>query len=208
MASQPWIPAACASLPPRSWPSFNGAMASQPWILPAEGCLGLMILCLQWSHGLSAMDTRWPQLWTPRKATLQWSHGLSAMDTSPPVAQRRGHAPSFNGAMASQPWIQATHAVPPGTPWPFNGAMASQPWIHRIRQVGRQMFAPPSMEPWPLSHGYRFTRLRRFDQIGPSMEPWPLSHGYLSCCLQIQPNLCPSMEPWPLSHGYNCAPWW
>ena len=39
---------------------------------------------------------------------LQWSHGLSAMDTRVTVSRRRPGSATFNGAMASQPWIQHT----------------------------------------------------------------------------------------------------
>ena len=59
MAFQPWIRGArWRSVCPACATSFNGAMAFQPWILAnADGVSGRRI-CLQWSHGLSAMDTR------------------------------------------------------------------------------------------------------------------------------------------------------
>ena len=36
---------------------------------------------LQWSHGLSAMDTRSSRTYQTSESGLQWRHGLSAMDT-------------------------------------------------------------------------------------------------------------------------------
>ena len=43
-------------------------------------------------------------------------------------------ASSFNGAMASQPWIQDQQSEVPYVLPSFNGAMASQPWI-RFRTI-------------------------------------------------------------------------
>ena len=109
---------------------FNGAMAFQPWIQGAQGGPGGGPLPLQWSHGLSAMDTgdaKWEsfsfspfngamafQPWIRRACQgeideedlLQWSHGLSAMDTSFQRAPHLRRTSPFNGAMAFQPWIQ------------------------------------------------------------------------------------------------------
>ena len=99
-------------------------------------------LGLQWSHDLSAMDTRTST--PPTKPTsssfngamtsqpwilelcwggglgwqrLQWSHDLSAMDTPPFLRAGTVHSLSFNGAMTSQPWIQAAPTIRPVTAW-------------------------------------------------------------------------------------------
>ena len=84
---------------------------------------------LQWSHGLSAVDTCQHKGPHPERfSILQWSHGLSAVDT--PGSHKTPHGGyTFNGATAFQPWI------PPGTlsrsrrATSFNGATAFQPWI-------------------------------------------------------------------------------
>ena len=66
---------------------------------------------LQWSHDLSAMDTRVLVICPASLRLLQWSHDLSAMDT---MRQRRPTltiSTRFNGAMTSQPWILGEHYV-------------------------------------------------------------------------------------------------
>ena len=55
-AFQPWIHD-IALWNVRLVAAFNGATAFQPWILDAENINGAQIESLQWSHGLSAMDT-------------------------------------------------------------------------------------------------------------------------------------------------------
>ena len=101
MAFQPWIPAHPSPDDGRSTP-FNGAMAFQPWIR---------------GDGDAAMN---------RPCRLQWSHGLSAMDTTVPPAVRFWGL-TFNGAMAFQPWIPRNIPVgpvpdnlPSMEPWPFS----------------------------------------------------------------------------------------
>ena len=78
---------------------FNGAMTFQPWIQEITASS-----TLQWSHDLSAMDTR-PLPLLAIRSVLQWSHDLSAMDTVM-VCSKELHDPSFNGAMTFQPWIR------------------------------------------------------------------------------------------------------
>ena len=99
----------------------------------------------------------------------------------------------------------------------------------RMCRLQRGLSALPSMEPWPLSHGYgeggpeiycgatnlqwshdlsaMDTRYRFSDSVVyacPSMYPWPLSHGYMVSVDQFAKILVgPSMEPWPPSHGYD-----
>ena len=100
------------------WPFSHGYMAS---FLPADRDLNL----LQWSHGLSAMDTTIYRRSLQNRHGLQWSHGLSAMDT---VKARITLLPAARA-------LQFSHGYPrrlAGTPSPrspFNGAMAFQPWI-------------------------------------------------------------------------------
>ena len=113
------------------------------------------------------------------------------------------HRAPFNGAMASQPWIQGLpSAYAPPAP-PFNGAMASQPWIHRYSANSDEALSSPSMEPWPLSHGYTKAPLLRTLLIAAfngamASQPW-IPGGSGKGTLM---RLVPSMEPWPLSHGY------
>ena len=116
MTFQPWIrrPRSRAVSGGDQTSCFNGAMTFQPWIhghRHGRAC-AFPFAMLQWSHDLSAMDTRsltsmaWMrptlasfngamtfqpwiprmvQSWSARSALgtwLQWSHDLSAMDTS------------------------------------------------------------------------------------------------------------------------------
>ena len=136
-------------------PAFNGAMTSQPWIRGRPSLSTIFIMSLQWSHDLSAMDTRIINITDAEGNTLQWSHDLSAMDTLQCPLRWDYRLAGFNGAMTSQPWIlvnqthsSTTHesqlqwshdlsAMDTRTPsltgtvqrLRFNGAMTSQPWI-------------------------------------------------------------------------------
>ena len=60
---------------------------------------------------------------------LQWSHDLSAMDTRQP-RRSIGRRIGFNGAMTSQPWIrspvQSASSTSSSLQW---SQMTSQPWI-------------------------------------------------------------------------------
>ena len=60
---------------------------------------------------------------------LQWSHDLSAMDTRPKPDLRSDPKLRFNGAMTSQPWILPCLRACSISRTSFNGAMTSQPWI-------------------------------------------------------------------------------
>ena len=106
MTSQPWI-RHHRRMPPNRLSRFNGAMTSQPWIPCAYFSCASEMRMLQWSHDLSAMDTRPTSSCSPSiELLLQWSHDLSAMDTARcrPLLRRSSHG--FNGAMTSQPWIR------------------------------------------------------------------------------------------------------
>ena len=61
-----------------------------------------------------------------RRDLLQWSHDLSAMDTRPRRRLAALRLACFNGAMTFQPWI------PVHVAWHFNGAMTFQPWIRAV----------------------------------------------------------------------------
>ena len=134
MTFQPWIlwtACGCASSG-RNIERFNGAMTFQPWIPPKlaeEINPGLPLL--QWSHDLSAMDTRILPCMATIAIGLQWSHDLSAMDTRSHGEGACGKSCGFNGAMTFQPWILhivGVSLIPPS----FNGAMTFQPWIRPI----------------------------------------------------------------------------
>ena len=113
---------------------------------------------LQWSHGPSAMDTFHSPFSLLSCQSLQWSHGPSAMDTASISLVAVAGGSAFNGAMALQPWILSRRQRRNARETAFNGAMALQPWIRVLRQQNAHV-APPSMEPWPFSHGYRHTSL-------------------------------------------------
>ena len=147
-AFQPWIrsPLPCAatqdtpSMEPRPFSrgyirkktqtggicvAFNGATAFQPWILRPDGSPAQCACSLQWSHGLSAVDTprarcgrrhnpdpsmeprpfsrgyvALPHILDDARFYLQWSHGLSAVDT-----------PSSLHTSPSTPSLQWSHGL-------------------------------------------------------------------------------------------------
>ena len=153
--------------------AFNGATASQPWIprepvyqmstprflqwshgLSAMDTMSLTCwissgVSLQWSHGLSAMDTVYmPGLVTPCLMYLQWSHGLSAMDT---LRIEASFTEQFKPSMEPRPLSHGYLPKPLSKETlndPFNGATASQPWIPARRP--RQRVAATILQ-W--SHG-------------------------------------------------------
>ena len=235
-------------------PRFNGAMASQPWILrprprmvanrvrasmepwpPSHGYKRQVLLRADlelasmepWppSHGYGRRDQYagvclhhasmepWPPSHGYAPTSSFVSNGRNAsMEPWPPshgysvrIRLPLSRPDCFNGAMASQPWIQLifnsssvcqpllqwSHGLPamdtsmraagPATAaFRFNGAMASQPWIRRRRRRKNRKENRASMEPWPPSHGYYCCNSARGLTICASMEPWPPSHGYQS----------------------------
>ena len=96
-----------------------------------------IMLELQWSHDLSAMDTAVIVSSASSTHSLQWSHDLSAMDTGFRFCLPGCVFGRFNGAMTSQPWIRWDLARVLSIRTRFNGAMTSQPWI-LARQRQRQ----------------------------------------------------------------------
>ena len=176
MASQPWILVYPPIIPPA--PSrFNGAMASQPWIPPQHTVFRRLRSSLQWSHGLPAMDTSRGGsacLW-PR--VLQWSHGLPAMDTYAVSVIR-----IYNN------WLQWSHGLPAmdtsAKVW-AGARVAWLQWSHGLPAMDTRRACTmtraqriASMEPWPPSHGYQRRRSTAPRSARASMEPWPPSHGY------------------------------
>ena len=139
----------------RCGPTFNGAMALQPWI-PGSTSYDVQVRAnLQWSHGPSAMDTRRAHAPLPQVRLLQWSHGPSAMDTCEVIdAIRARDFPSMEPWPFSHGYISAVVSQE-STYRTFNGAMALQPWIRAQRAGAYQTGISPSMEPWPFSHGYQ-----------------------------------------------------
>ena len=188
---------------PEANPSFNGAMALQPWIPDAGARFRPARLDLQWSHGPSAMDTvdgrTSPRhLCNPSMEPWPFSHGYTSL-----AGRSAARSQSFNGAMALQPWIPS----PPTFPiiiicclqW-SHGPSAMDTALPFLNVSARHL---PSMEPWPFSHGYL---VRDGKLILAEFLQW--SHG--PSAMDTIPNRfsrdldgTPSMEPWPFSHGYS-----
>ena len=157
---------------------------------------------LQWSHGLPAMDTTGRHDGFFHFLMLQWSHGLPAMDTS---ALRILRPPLLHASM--EPW-PPSHGYRAGAfrvrlvPGSFNGAMASQPWIPCAVKMPSGWFDPASMEPWPPSHGYSF--LWAACPYPPQALQW--SHGLPA--MDTRPPPIPSAAPLSRFNGAMASqPW-
>ena len=190
---------------PRSRPTpFNGAMAFQPWIL--EGWSVSRRVCSPsmepwpFSHGyvnvyIDVTDTK----------SLQWSHGLSAMDTraaqdaagrdcDPPSMEPWPFSHGYTSRFEVLKWYRT---APSMEPWPFSHgyvlrccrpvfSIVTLQWSHGLS----------AMDTWRPCGGFR---------RGSSLQ-W--SHG-LSAMDTGNAERCephgrqPSMEPWPFSHGYR-----
>ena len=107
---------------------------------------------LQWSHGLSAVETLALTSNGCILIVLQWSHGLSAVETVRPPSTLTATCP-FNGATAYQPWKHLESCPPPTTPWALQ-------WSHGLSAVETEdrslRYSPhpsPSMEPRLISRG-------------------------------------------------------
>ena len=87
--------------------SFNGATAFRPWKLGNGYDLRVLGSCLQWSHSLSAMETR------------AWQGGQS------------GGLAAFNGATAFRPWKRALFRY--WSSLPLDPSMEPQPFGHGNR---------------------------------------------------------------------------
>ena len=138
-------------------------------------------MSLQWSHGLSAMDT-------------SWGWGYAAISTIPsmePWPFSHGYGPDGQRYQ--------DHITPSMEPWPFSHGYAEEAAVI----VGERV---PSMEPWPFSHGYN----RFVWQSHISLDYLQWSHGLSAMDTRHsfaprQTHRHPSMEPWPFSHGYMTA---
>ncbi len=158
-------------------PRFNGATAFQPWIRKIVVRYYKYGNWLQWSHGLSAVDTQlydkdnnllYNASMEPRPfsrgyqvkkgskleiAVLQWSHGLSAVDTETSEKDKELYQ-GFNGATAFQPWIHNIMRINV-----YDNDRLQ--WSHGLSAVDTQGNIPialyllaASMEPRPFSRGY------------------------------------------------------
>ena len=212
--------------------TFNGATAFRPWkrLCLVDG--DLWIVGLQWSHSLSAMETRPVRPicdhWGHR---LQWSHSLSAMETTLPPAHRCYPFFPFNGATAFRPW---KHRWRPARRWAistFNGATAFRPWKLPKGHIGSVLFQnlqwshslsametgytqeiaspgihPPSMEPQPFGHGNTPTA-KGCHRRAPFLQ-WSHSLSAMETAglpQGIHLRGVPSMEPQPFGHGNKSA---
>ena len=96
---------------------------------------------------LAGVDSGWQVV-----VNLQWSHRLSAMETIWSMS-RRPSAITFNGATAFQRWKLLRPKGATVRMLPFNGATAFQRWKLSGWHGGRGYVVGPSMEPPPFSDG-------------------------------------------------------
>ena len=123
------------------------------------------------------MDTRKKPPAVSTSIWLQWSHDLSAMDTRTAASPAPSKSASFNGAMTFQPWIPGPPQ--PGIHRPaarFNGAMTFQPWIPYRRALSprqRTCFnGAMTFQPWIRSAGPRSSRRRSCFNGAMTFQPW------------------------------------
>ena len=83
---------------------------------------------LQWSHRLSAVETRLGLNRPLKQTLLQWSHRLSAVETTRGVPSRGGPSACFNGATAFRQWKLENRLRP------LYEQMKLQ-WSHRLSAV-------------------------------------------------------------------------
>ena len=137
--------------PPRK-KSFNGATAFRPWKRLAWSMEYSVGMGLQWSHSLSAMETRYDVAALLVVIVLQWSHSLSAMETAFSFLQ--------------------FHRCP-------YASMEPQPFGHGNETPLRLAVVEvrASMEPQPFGHGNNVTPPSGDVSYTASMEPQPFGHG-------------------------------
>ena len=109
---------------------------------------------LQWSHRLSAMETLTAiSPAASMNASLQWSHRLSAMETSSAAAPTSTATTCFNGATAFRRWKHGEcHAV--------SALQKRLQWSHRLSAMetcpttdSKESSTGASMEPPPFGDG-------------------------------------------------------
>ena len=133
--------------------SFNGATAFRPWKRECARTRAGCTPTLQWSHSLSAMETR-------RREAGGRQYPVPSMEPQP-----FGH-----GNPQPEDLNQAAF-LPSMEPQPFGHGNAGD-------QTCDQDDPKPSMEPQPFGHG-NYAELSRSEQKVrlPSMEPQPFGHG-------------------------------
>ena len=140
----------------------------------------LQLITLQWSHGLSAMDTRDIRAEVIDSGIrLQWSHGLSAMDTRYSFT-----AVGVNNKYYLQ-WSHGLSAMDTAIAKSWLALDVALQWSHGLSAMDTIASGLALIISWYLqwSHGLSAMDTRvggrafRGDQV-PSMEPRPFSHGY------------------------------
>ena len=157
---------------------------------------------LQWSHGLPAMDTRWKGFIWISIQVLQWSHGLPAMDTMEKFSEG-----DVLTVASMEPW-PPSHGYMNRTA-ALAGYAPRLQWSHGLPAMDTSPCSPPCCRLMRLqwSHGLPAmdTRpeppetVRTASGFNGAMasQPWiPGKHGI------AVPGFVASMEPWPPSHGY------
>ena len=84
--------------------TFNGATAFQPWIHPHPAAFNLFGFAFNGATAFQPWIRKNKFGGIGATNLLQWSHGLSAVDTIT-LALRCDTGYAFNGATAFQPWI-------------------------------------------------------------------------------------------------------
>ena len=214
------------SLATEPFTGFNGATAFRLWkrgfIDDTPGSWGL----LQWSHSLSAMETRIENRNRPAwsKASmepqpfgygnvvtsppynighkLQWSHSLSAMETCRIGPNGWRGRQSFNGATAFRlwkPWCGPATPTPATTLQWSHSLSAMETWFASIQSPTERR---ASMEPQPFGYGN--------SQVVPGSDVSVTSFNGATAFRLWKPPPCQptamdfvgaSMEPQPFGYG-------
>ena len=142
---QPWTLSGC---------ELHGATAFQPWIRATARSGPNRAKKLQWSHGLSAVDTKRKGTWSLRSGT------------------------GFNGATAFQPWIHQNLPLRPVSFYGLQWSHGLSAVDTGCSAAGHHRRVQASMEPRPFSRGYMTVTSRQDEKAAASMEPRPFSRGY------------------------------
>ena len=178
-------------------------MAFQPWIRDGvdDGGRAAEASMEPWpfSHGYELGEKELERM----NEWLQWSHGLSAMDTRLIRALR---LQSQLASMEPWPFSHGYEEVPdPVAPRLSPASMEPWPFSHGYVQVGDNWYRSLLLQ-W--SHGLSAmdTGNIKPDKAKSSELQW--SHGLSAMDTRFRcasfPFVCrASMEPWPFSHGYS-----